>query len=90
MGFVPCHIPLSVLWPPPLPPCLPPLQQAAVTIGMGCVPQVCGNCWLHGGARTMSVLLTTVSQQLTQGGPKAGAWLRTVNGRSRDAVSSLQ
>lgn len=89
-GLCPMSPPPKCPVAPPLLPCLPPLQQAAVTIGMGCVPQVCGNCWLHGAARTMCVLLTTVSQQLTQGGPKAGARLRIVNGRSQGSVSSLQ
>lgn len=77
VGFAAQHIPLRVHRPHSLP-AFPLLQWTAVTVDMGCDRYA-------GTARSRAARTTLVL--LTQGGPAAGAWHRTVNGRSLGRAS---
>ena len=79
VGFAAQHVPLRVHQPHSLP-ASPSLQRTAVTVDVGC-----GRC--AGTARSRAARTTLVL--LTQGGPAAGTWHRTVNGRSLGTASLL-
>lgn len=86
MGFVPCHVPLSVQW-PLTPSMLTPAAASSCHDQYGLHPSGVWELLALWGDRTTSVLLTSVSRQLIQGGPEAGEQPRAVNGRSRGAAS---